>query len=61
MPKLQSNLALPPATVLVLISIFSTQLGSALAKSIIQELGSTTTVLMRVGLGANRLTVTTKT
>ena len=52
MPKLQASLVMPPATVLVLISIFSTQLGSALAKSLIQELGATTTVLMRVGLGA---------
>jgi len=52
MSKPQTNLTLPPATVLVLISIFSTQLGSAIAKSIIQELGATTTVLMRVGLGA---------
>ena len=46
------NLALPPPTVLVLISIASTQLGSAFAKNIIQELGSITTVLLRVGLGA---------
>ena len=52
MSKPQTNLTLPPATVLVLISIFSTQLGSAIAKSIIQELGATTTVLMRIGLGA---------
>lgn len=55
MSKLQTNLVLPPATVLVMISIASTQLGSAFAKSIIQELGSTTTVLMRVGLGATVL------
>ena len=46
------NLALPPPTILVLISIASTQLGSAFAKTIIQELGSITTVLLRVGLGA---------
>ena len=46
------NLALPPPTMLVLISIASTQLGSAFAKTIIQELGSITTVLLRVGLGA---------
>ena len=46
------NLALPPPTILVLISIASTQLGSAFAKNIIQELGSITTVLLRVGLGA---------
>ena len=52
MSKLQTNLPLPPSTLLVLIAIGSTQLGSALAKSIIQELGSTTTVMMRVGLGA---------
>ncbi|VEP16000.1 Threonine/homoserine exporter RhtA [Hyella patelloides LEGE 07179] len=52
MQKLQPNLALPPPTFLVLISIASTQLGSAFAKSIIQELGATTTVLLRVGLGA---------
>ena len=52
MSRLQTNLPLPPATVLVLIAIGSTQLGSALAKSIIQELGSIATVMMRVGLGA---------
>ena len=46
------NSALPPPTILVLISIASTQLGSAFAKTIIQELGSITTVLLRVGLGA---------
>ena len=46
------NIALPPPTALVLISIASTQLGSAFAKTIIQELGATTTVLLRVGLGA---------
>ena len=46
------DLALPPPTILVLVSIASTQLGSALAKTIIQELGSITTVLLRVGLGA---------
>ena len=49
---LKPNLALPPPTILVLISIASTQLGSAFAKNIIQELGSITTVLLRVGLGA---------
>jgi inner membrane transporter RhtA len=49
---LKPNLALPPPTILVLISISSTQLGSAFAKNIIQELGSITTVLLRVGLGA---------
>ena len=49
---LKPNLALPPPTLLVLISIASTQLGSAFAKNIIQELGSITTVLLRVGLGA---------
>ena len=48
----KANLALPPPAVLVLISIASTQLGSALAKTIIQELGSITTVLLRIGLGA---------
>ena len=52
MPMLKPNLALPPPTMLVLISIASTQLGSAFAKNIIQELGSITTVLLRVGLGA---------
>ena len=46
------NSALPPPTILVLISIASTQLGSAFAKNIIQELGSITTALLRVGLGA---------
>ena len=46
------NLTLPSPTILVLVSIASTQLGSALAKSIIQELGSIPTVLLRVGLGA---------
>ena len=35
----------------MLISIASTQLGSAFAKNIIQELGSITTVLLRVELG----------
>ncbi len=52
MPKLKPNLALPPPNILVLVSIASTQLGSAFAKTIIQEIGSTTTVLLRVGLGA---------
>ncbi|WP_036480614.1 DMT family transporter [Myxosarcina sp. GI1] len=52
MLKFKSNIALPPPTALVLISIASTQLGSAIAKPIIQELGATTTVLLRVGLGA---------
>lgn len=52
MSKPQLNVALPPPTALVLISIASTQLGSAFAKTIIQELGATTTVLLRVGLGA---------
>ena len=52
MSKLQIYLALPPATVLVSISIVSTQLGSAFAKIIIQELGPTTSVLLRVALGA---------
>ena len=52
MSKLQPNLALPPPTILVLISIASTQLGSAFAKTIIQTLGPMTTVLLRVGLGA---------
>ncbi|WP_319419828.1 EamA family transporter [Pleurocapsa sp. FMAR1] len=52
MPKLKLNLALPPPNILVLVSIASTQLGSAFAKTIIQEIGSTTTVLLRVGLGA---------
>jgi inner membrane transporter RhtA len=52
MPKLKPNLALPPPTILVLVSIASTQLGSAFAKTIIQELGSVITVLLRVGLGA---------
>lgn len=52
MPKLKPHLALPPPTILVLISIASTQLGSAFAKNIIQELGSITAVLLRVGLGA---------
>lgn len=51
MPELKPNLALPPPTILVLVSIASTQLGSAFAKTIIQELGSTTAVLLRVGLG----------
>lgn len=49
---LKANFALPPPTILVLISIASTQLGSAFAKNIIQELGSITTVLLRIGLGA---------
>ena len=49
---LKPNLALPPPTILVSISICSTQLGSAFAKNLIQELGSITTVLLRVGLGA---------
>ncbi len=52
MLKFKSNLVLPPPTVLVLVSIASTQLGSAIAKTVIQELGATTTVLLRVGLGA---------
>lgn len=52
MSKLQQNVALPPPTALVLISIASTQLGSAFAKTIISELGASTTVLLRVGLGA---------
>ncbi|HEY9771767.1 MAG TPA: EamA family transporter [Coleofasciculaceae cyanobacterium] len=52
MSKFKPNLALPPPTTLVLISIASTQLGSAIAKNIIQELGPTITVLLRVGLGA---------
>jgi inner membrane transporter RhtA len=50
MPKLQSDLALPSPTILVLISIVSTQLGSSFAKTIIHSLGSTTTVFLRVGL-----------
>ena len=50
--RFKPNLALPPPTILVLVSIASTQLGSAFAKTIIQELGSITTVLLRVGLGA---------
>lgn len=49
---LKPNLALPHPTILVLISIASTQLGSAFAKNIIQELGPTIIVLLRVGLGA---------
>ena len=49
---LKPNLALPPPTILVSISICSTQLGSAFAKNLIQELGSITTVLLRIGLGA---------
>ena len=52
MPKLKPNLALPPPNILVLVSIASTQLGSAFAKTIIQEIGPTTTVLLRIGLGA---------
>ena len=52
MPTLKRNFVLPPPTMLVLISIASTQLGSAFAKTIIQELGSIATVLLRVGLGA---------
>jgi inner membrane transporter RhtA len=52
MPKLQSDLALPSPTILVLISIVSTQLGSSFAKTIIPTLGSTTTVFLRVGLSA---------
>ena len=52
MSKPLINFAPPSATILVSISIASTQLGSAFAKGIIQELGSATTVLMRVGLGA---------
>ena len=52
MSKLAANLTLPPPTALVLISIASTQLGSTFAKTIIQELGAITTVLLRVGLGA---------
>lgn len=52
MSKLSLDTVLPPGTILVLISIVSTQLGSALAKTVIQELGSATTVMMRVGLGA---------
>jgi len=52
MSKPLTNTVLPPGTILVLISIASTQLGSAIAKTVIQELGSATTVLMRVGLGA---------
>ncbi|MBE9046502.1 EamA family transporter [Pleurocapsales cyanobacterium LEGE 10410] len=52
MSKLKPSLTLPPPTVLVLISIASTQLGSAFAKTIIQELGPTLTVLLRVGLSA---------
>ena len=49
---LKPNLALPPPTILVSISICSTQLGSAFAKNLIEELGSITTVLLRIGLGA---------
>ena len=52
MSKPSSNTVLSSGTILVFISIISTQLGSALAKTVIQELGATTTVLMRVGLGA---------
>lgn len=52
MSKLSADTVLSSGTILVLISIVSTQLGSALAKTVIQELGSVTTVLMRVGLGA---------
>ena len=52
MSRPATDTVLPPGTILVLISIVSTQLGSALAKTVIQELGSTTTALMRVGLGA---------
>ena len=52
MSKFSADTVLSSGTILVFISIISTQLGSALAKTVIQELGSTTTVLMRVGLGA---------
>ena len=52
MSKFSADTVLSSGTLLVFISIISTQLGSALAKTVIQELGSTTTVLMRVGLGA---------
>ncbi|GAC1350746.1 MAG: DMT family transporter [Ktedonobacteraceae bacterium] len=43
--------SLPP-TVLVLLSIFSVQLGAALAKSLFQEIGSAGTVFLRVSLAA---------
>jgi len=52
MSKPSADTVLSSGTILVLISVVSTQLGSALAKTVIQELGSVTTVLMRTGLGA---------
>ena len=52
MPTLKPNFALPPPTKLMLISIASTQLGSAFAKTIIQESALIITALLRVGLGA---------
>ena len=50
MPKSQS--LSPPAPVLVIGAIASTQVGAALAKGLIQELGPIGTVFLRIGLAA---------
>ena len=50
MPK--SQLLSPPAPVLVIGAITSTQVGAALAKGLIQELGPIGTVFLRIGLAA---------
>ncbi|WP_346292376.1 EamA family transporter [Sphaerothrix gracilis] len=51
MKQLASRLSVPPMG-LVLCSIGSTQIGSALAKSLFQQLGPTGMVLLRVGFAA---------
>ena len=50
MPKIQSLSS--PAPVLVIGAIASTQIGAALAKGLIQELGPIGTVFLRIGLAA---------
>ena len=50
MPKSKS--LSPPAPVLVIGAIASTQIGAALAKGLIQELGPIGTVFLRIGLAA---------
>ncbi|GAB4369047.1 MAG: EamA family transporter [Elainellaceae cyanobacterium] len=51
MKPIAAKLSLPP-TSLVLVSIVSTQIGSALAKTLFQQVGPAGAVLLRVGLAA---------
>ena len=50
--SIKLNSLTPPSTLLVLLAIASTQIGAALAKGLIQELGPIGTVFLRIGLAA---------